>query len=414
MTPQTGTAKPMTGQMTPVIVAINLIKSNTGVVIDLAPFPERDSANPTGLAFARYIVERHLTDDPNACPQDITAPADETRCHRTDQNWAPIEDWGLEPGGSYTYRVGTFYMETGQWCTTDLCGVAYASLPATVTTPAALIPKVEGRTASEVTSVEPRNVQVTRLGDGEAVVSWTAMGYGQDNPNVPGERAWSWIIDRWIDGSPSTCPAFGVFQGFDTSNCYRDVTFSSHQMESWELGSGTTYQFRVISVFEWCDRSKPNPWGAGCTFSYYPSAPVSYQTPVYFTPERPARGSVTAVPPRLFLQARQGTRRTPIDCMAWTWSSESCSYRKVDFVWAPTATATAYVFSLDQVKPDESGWGPFYIEIGVRKIAAGPAPGITFDLTAGTTVRACVAIVGDPAFSPDPRKGECIEVDIEP
>jgi hypothetical protein len=70
------------------------------------------------------------------------------------------------------------------------------------------------------------------------------------------------------------------------------------------------------------------------------------------------------------------------------------------------------VISIDEVNWEV--WGEEIVEVGVQNVPAGPAPEARFALYAGSTVRACLAVVGDPNVPPNPRKGECIQVDVEP
>ena len=150
MTPQTGTlATVLSSPMTPVIRDIALMYSNTASIIRLAntDFPERDPGD-TNRVFNDFVRERRLTDDPQACPGGMLAEVDQSRCNRLRNN--ELLDWGLEPGTSYTYRVGVIYSYSCSWGCVGDPDVVYASAPATVTTPAQLIGK--GRRAGPGTA----------------------------------------------------------------------------------------------------------------------------------------------------------------------------------------------------------------------------------------------------------------------
>ena len=403
--PATGGATLLAGPTTPKIVGISPM-TGTSVRITVENTPETIPGEPT-FRWDHFIVERRPIDDVDACPAGFLTPPDPSRCFRFNYRWSGrAEDYGLEPGVSYSYRVASVFQKDCYW---DPCEErVFPSLPFSFTRPTQLLGIVSARRTLSAPTLEPRNVEVVRLPrEPYASITWTAsMGVGQPNPAVPNEVAWLWIVDQWVDGTPPTCPAVeGIsLKVTDPSNCTRWVIFDESRAHAW-VESGITYGFRVTSVF-----------GTGCkwfgcaTYVGYSAAPVTYQTPVFLTPQRPTQGSVTAVLPRLFLQVtKQGYRYAEWGCDS---SWYRCAKRNIDFAWAPAANAAGYVISVDEVNWEV--WGEEIIEVGVMSVPAGPAPEARFTLYAGSTVRACLAVVGDPNVPPNPRKGECIEVNVEP
>jgi hypothetical protein len=396
--PQTGTATPMLAPNTPKIAWIRL-KTNTSVEMSIENAPEQlESSNHYLQGF---IAERRLESDPTACPADITAPADPGRCYRWRNPWAWIEDWNLEPGGSYVYRVVSYYDDPG--CYNRTCYKYFSSLPVTFTTPSQLIGRID-RAATEITSVAPRNVAVTRTSKSTARVSWTSNGLGQANPQAPDEIAWGWIVDRWNAEFPSTCSSVASGWHVDETNCQRSGVWH-HYLDDW-LSSGITYEYRVTSIFTKQCNNLPD-----CVErKYYLASPVRYETPQYFLPERPMQGTVAPVPVKLFLQAKLGNPYSYWGCAA-NWGA-SCGFRKADVAWAPYEKAAGYVISLDELS--FADYWDSHVPVEVRNVAASAAPGTRFELSTGKSYRVCLGIVGDLTVPPDPRKGECIEISVEP
>jgi hypothetical protein len=379
------------------------LRTNTTVQFDVLNVPEEVSDAPQ-WKFYRILVERRLATDPDGCPAVFTDPADPARCYRFHYPWPSVDDGDLEPGGSYVYRVASVYSYASQWVS-DNPDKLFVSLPVTFTPPATLIGRIN-RTGIEATSVQPQNVVAKGLTKSTVLVSWTANGLNQENPQARNEIAWEWMVDSWVEGTPSTCPAPSVRDKVDATNCTR-LHGTDHSMEAW-VESGVTHKFRVTSVFKIKDC---NNFTSCVPFKYYPAEPIAYTAPVYFTPERPAQGTVEAAIPKLFLQARQGKVFFEWGCDP-SWGM-TCGKRNVDFAWAPTSNAVGYVLTVDEI--DYTYGYPDAYEIGTKDVPAGPAPEARFVLKAGSTARACLAIVRDPAIPPDPRKkGECIEIDIEP
>ena len=400
--PQTATATPMVAPNTPKIAWIRL-KSNTSVEMLIENAPER--LESTNYYLQGFFGERRLESDPTACPADITAPVDPNRGHRWKNNWSWVEDWNVEPGGTYVYRVVSYYEDPE--CIVRACYKYFSSLPVTFTTPSVLIGRIGG-SAPEITSVAPRNVEVTRTSKSTAQVTWTANGLGQPNPQAPDEIAWGWFVDRWNAEFPSTCPSVvSLWRVIDKTNCERSGVWS-HYFDDWP-SSGITYQYRVTSIF-----TKKCPNLPDCIeWKYYLASPVRYETPQYFLPERPMQGTVAPVPVKHFLQVvKLSNPYSYWDCGAMTFGGGSCSFRKAELAWAPYDKAAGYVISLDELSFVDY-WDP-YVPVELRNVAAGPAPGIAFELTIGKSYRVCLGIVGDLTTPPDPRKGECIEITVEP
>jgi len=401
--PQSGSIVPISGPTTPKIVSIADL-SNTAVQIMVENTPETIPDEPT-WKWQHFIVERRALEDTDACPSDFLVPPDPSRCFRFKYPWSGrAEDYGLEPGVSYSYRVASVYSQHCYW---DPCPEKlFSSLPFSWTRSTQLLGIVSARQGLLAPSVEPRNVEVVRFTDATALITFRAsIGVGQPSPAVPNEVAWLWIVDQWVEGAPPTCPAVEIsLKVTDQSNCTRLVLTDDSKVKAW-VESGTTYGFQVTSIF-----------GTGCkwmgclTYRGYPAPPITYKAPVFFTPQRPAQGTVTPVLPSLFLQvAKQGSRYSEWGCDS-SWGR--CAKRDVTFAWAPAANAAGYVISVDELKWDV--WGQELVEVGVRNVPAGPAPEARFELYAGSTVRACLAVVGDPNVPPNPRKGECIQVNVEP
>jgi hypothetical protein len=204
-------------------------------------------------------------------------------------------------------------------------------------------------------------------------------------------------IKRWPDGSQTGCPAPA-----DPSLCRSWFTSVGALSEDFGLQGGTKYYYRVSAAYQ------PVNCTASCGYQYYAAPDATVTTPVNLVGRR---GSISVVPPPMYLQAKLGT--VGLVCFGGGWSS-GCRIWDVTYTWAPQANAVSYIVAFDEVVTGSSLNVIGTIELSVHKVAASAAPSLWIDHEAGMTVRACLAVVLDAANPPDPRKGECIQTDLPP
>jgi hypothetical protein len=181
---------------------------------------------------------------------------------------------------------------------------------------------------------------------------------------------------------------------------FYDLWWGAKDVTDYGLTAGGTYTYRMFPVITTtCSISPTCP--SGIEPLAYPPADVTVSLPNPLTPGK--RPQVSLIPPTLFLQAtvQPGTH-------SGGWYSNEI-WRSVFYAWAPTPSAVSYVLSFDSLEWEV--WGAEWVEVKTATVQASANPTYTV-LVPAKTVRACIAIVTDPAALPDPRKGECIQTDV--
>jgi hypothetical protein len=199
--------------------------------------------------------------------------------------------------------------------------------------------------------------------------------------------ATDWVEDFWS----VSLPAYPGCVPLETDG---PISFTDLGLES-----GETYTYRIWPMFSAACNGEPNCFEE----RVYPPAEVSATTRLI--PPTRGRPALAVIPPPLELRV---TEIGPKTCY-WF----DCEVSHVSFAWTPWSGAASYVVAI--MVRREDGTEYFLYRYYEPQVIAASAPP-TFRSAAietGVTVRACIAIVDDPAWLPNPMAGrDCVEFPI--